>query len=72
MRTYVWFTVVTLKLLLTLLHTLNPDTAAQPTGLLKATGGLQPSLIIDCSTILPTYTSKLAATIANKVIRWLQ
>eukprot|EP00775_Hariotina_reticulata_P011245 gene11245-11394_t len=38
-----------------------------PTGLLKASGGLHPSLIIDCSTILPTYTSKLAATIANKV-----
>jgi hypothetical protein len=37
----------------------------QPHGLLKAEGGLQPSLLIDSSTILPTYTQKLAATIAT-------
>jgi hypothetical protein len=37
----------------------------QPQGLLKAEGGLQPSLLIDSSTILPTYTQKLASTIAT-------
>lgn len=37
----------------------------QPQGLLKADGGLQPSLLIDSSTILPTYTQKLAGTIAT-------
>jgi 3-hydroxyisobutyrate dehydrogenase len=35
----------------------------QPQGLLKASGGLQPSLLIDSSTILPTYTSELAQRI---------
>jgi hypothetical protein len=39
--------------------------AVQPQGLLKAEGGLQPSLLIDSSTILPTYTQKLASTIAT-------
>lgn len=37
----------------------------QPQGLLKGEGGLQPSLLIDSSTILPTYTQKLASTIAT-------
>jgi hypothetical protein len=37
----------------------------QPQGLLKASGGLQPSLLIDSSTILPTYTSELAQRICT-------
>lgn len=41
------------------------DAYEGPQGLLKAEGGLQPSLLIDSSTILPTYTQKLAATIAT-------
>ncbi|KAF8057757.1 ywrD [Scenedesmus sp. PABB004] len=35
-----------------------------PDGLLSARGGLQPALLIDCSTILPTFTAALAARVA--------
>lgn len=52
-------------LLLLLLLFLLPLLPLQPQGLLKAEGGLQPSLLIDSSTILPTYTQKLANTIAT-------
>lgn len=41
------------------------DAYEGPQGLLKAAGGLQPSLLIDSSTILPTYTAELAARIAT-------
>jgi 3-hydroxyisobutyrate dehydrogenase-like beta-hydroxyacid dehydrogenase len=44
------------------------DAFEGPQGLLKAEGGLHPSLLIDCSTILPTYTQALAASIATHAL----
>eukprot|EP00878_Enallax_costatus_P002256 GHUV01002429.1.p1 GENE.GHUV01002429.1~~GHUV01002429.1.p1 ORF type:complete len:383 (+),score=120.34 GHUV01002429.1:261-1409(+) len=43
------------------------DAYEGPQGLLRASGGLQPSLLIDSSTILPTYTKKLADRINSSV-----
>lgn len=43
------------------------DAYEGPQGLLRASGGLQPSLLIDSSTILPTYTKKLAGRINSSV-----
>lgn len=43
------------------------DAYEGPQGLLRASNGLQPSLLIDSSTILPTYTKKLAERISSSV-----
>ncbi|KAF6255727.1 NAD binding domain of 6-phosphogluconate dehydrogenase-domain-containing protein [Scenedesmus sp. NREL 46B-D3] len=44
------------------------DAYEGPQGLLKASGGLQPSLLIDSSTILPTYTADLSQRIATHAL----
>lgn len=43
------------------------DAYQGPQGLLQAPGGLVPPLLVDCSTILPTASSRLAAHVASAV-----